>query len=116
MEITGQRFELVALLVSSGSNMLKRSMVSSDMSINSPSWILLISLLGTGGSPAPNKEADEMLAEWSCVVKSCWPLIPACLPVSDSPLDDASVITGMCLIASGGGIPEKAVVGRALIN
>ena len=62
MEVTGQRFELVALLVSSGGNMLKRSMVSSDMSINSPSWIRLISLLGVGGSPALNKEADEMLA------------------------------------------------------
>ena len=71
MEVTGRRFELVALLVSSGGNMLKRSMVSSDMSINSPSCICLISLLGTGGSPAPNKEADEMLAEWSNVVKSC---------------------------------------------
>ena len=37
-------------------------------------------------------------------------LIPACLSVSDSPLDDVSVITGMCLIASGGGIPKEAVV------
>ena len=89
MEVTGQHFESVALLVSSGGNMLKRSIVNSDMSINSPSWILLIRMLGIGGSLAPNKEADVMLAEWSCVVKSCWPLVPAYLPVSDSPLDDA---------------------------
>ena len=71
MEVTGRRFELVVLLVSSGGNMLKRFMVSSDMSINSSSWIPLISLLGTGGSLAPNKEADEMLAVWACVVMSC---------------------------------------------
>ena len=62
MEVTGRRFQLVALLVSSGGNMLKWSMVNSDMSINSPPWIRLISLLGVGGSPALNKEADEMLA------------------------------------------------------
>ena len=84
MEVTGCHFELLALPVSSGGNVLKRSIVSSDMSINSPSWICLSSLLGTGGSPAPNKEVDGMLAEWSWLLdaglfKSCWPLVPACL-------------------------------------
>ena len=76
----------------------------------------MISLLDTGGSPVPNKEVNEILVEWSQLLdaglfKSCRPLVPACLPVSGSPLDDASVITGICLIASDGGNPEKAVVG-----
>ena len=57
-----------------------------------------------------------MLAEWSWLLnaglfKSCWLLMPACLPVSGSSLDDTSVVTGICLIATSGGIPEKAVVG-----
>ena len=34
----------------------------------------------------------------------------ACLPVSAPHLDNVSVITGIYLIAFGGGIPEKAVV------
>ena len=108
VEVTGHRFELLALLVSLGGNVFKWSIVSSDMSINSPSWIRLISLLSTGGSPAPNEKVDGILAEWSWLLdaglfKSCWPLAPACLPVSGSTLDDASVITRICLIASGGG-------------
>ena len=46
----------------------------------------------------------EMLGSWllSALV---------CLPVSGSCLGDASGITGVWLMASGGGILEKAVVG-----
>ena len=61
MEVTGRLLEWLGLLVSSGDDMLKRSIVSSDMSINSSSWIRLTSLFGTGGSPAPNDEADGLL-------------------------------------------------------
>lgn len=60
MEVTGL-LKWLSLLVSSYGDKLKQSIVSLDISINSPSWIHLTSLLGTGSSPVPYDEATRVV-------------------------------------------------------
>ena len=100
MEVTGHLLEWLGLLVSSDSDKPKRSMVSLDISINSPFCIHLTSLLGTGGSPAPNDKATGMLILRFgllevVVVGKLRLLASVCLPVCDSHPDIASVAIGI---------------------
>ena len=117
MDATGRLLEWLGLQVSLGDDMLKWSIVRSDMSTNSLSWIRLTNLFGTGGSPAPNDEADEVAIVRSRLpgaelLEDCQLLVLVCLPVSGSSLGDVSVTMGMWLMAADGGILERAMVGN----
>jgi len=117
MEVTGRLLAWLGLQFLLGGDVLKQSIVSSDMSTNSPFWIRLTSLFGTGRSPAPNDEADEVPIVKSGLpdaelLEDCQLLALVCLPVSGSSLGDVSGITGMWLMAAGGGILVRAVIGN----
>ena len=93
--------------------MLKRSIVSSTITMNSSSQILSTSFCGTGGSPT-TKDGVETVAVHSelpdiKLVGGWLPLVWLCLSASGPCLADV-VTTGMWLMASGSAIVGKAAI------
>ena len=119
IEVTNGLLEWLGLLVLLKGDMLKRSIVSSAMTMNSSSWIRSTSFCGTGGSSAP-KDGVEIVAVHSelpdiKLVGGWLPLLWLCLSVSGPCLAD-EVTTGMWLMASGSGIVGKAAIYKRTYN